>query len=166
MPTIGLTSKGSYSFVEAANVIALSRVTMPSGGGTGNTLYCYCQENGSAGHVKLLVYDDDGSSGNAGTRLFVSAALTLSTSEGWISVSLSNLSLPAGNYWIGFVADVQIRSWVNQGTGNFIENKNISNGYASPPATYPAPQYTDTATLSAYIDYAAAPSFIPMIFEY
>ncbi|NTU68909.1 MAG: hypothetical protein HGB02_08530 [Chlorobiaceae bacterium] len=151
--TAGKTTAGGSSFVEAAGSVVLAKVNVPVGSGVGKTLKLYCNGNTTGCNVKLLVYDDDGGSGNPGTRLFASSAQAITTTPGWVSVSLSDLAL-GGDCYIGAVGDGQVRYYADAGSGLVIENQNISDAYATPPSTYPTPQYTDTTVImSGYIEY-------------
>lgn len=116
--------------------IFLLKIDLGAAEGSDPTIYCYLADDSSDGQVKFVIYDDDGGSGEPGTRLYVSSSSTAvdSSSFAWKSESTSTTCL-TGVVWAGFIAGNAMNPGYQYKLSDGVV-RYISNGNYDPPAAW------------------------------
>ena len=88
-----------YALSERGILHTMSLYVDGGGAGTGDT------------HVKCVIYSDDAGAADALLATSAEAHVTDSQAAGWVDLALTRESTcPAATYWLGFIADNNIRS--------------------------------------------------------
>jgi PKD repeat protein len=103
MAILGRNSPSGFGNFAAADQIRVYRVTVSGATVQLNELYASLSNSGTTVTVRMVCYDDDGTSGDPGTLLAVTPDISVPnsgyTTRGGAVVAAAVLS--AGNYWIG-----------------------------------------------------------------
>lgn len=137
----GFNVSGTDSPLSSANLYAES-ITIPA---TSKTLSISLYTGSTAtGIVEMFVYTDNGST--YPHTLMDSGVILSVVPNQWNTVPLNNVSLPAGNYWIGFQSQSNIHV-VSSSLVNFFSLANI---YTNPPSSTMPAGGTVTAAASGF----------------
>jgi len=115
----------------------------------------------NSGNIKMAVYDDDGTSNYASTRLGVTSevAFTSGQSPGWTETTLTSpLYLTAGDYWLGFIGSAAFNGYSNATTGGTARNYNSEtyNASTSPANPFGTPTNNANYDYSVYAHYTTS----------
>lgn len=119
---------------------------------------------GAGSTVRIVIYAD--SSGLPGARVAYTASLALTGVDANLSETGFSVSLPAGDYWIGFYVISQAGGgwcWCEDTGGT---HQGIPSGVANPPPDpFGTPTTSGTRKHScwAVVGAAAGPAFVPQI---
>lgn len=162
--TFGLTadnSGGSYT-ERTQNHDNLNKFTLSEAGDvTSITAWLY----GSAVAWKGVIYADN--AGEPGALLGVTNSSSTSTTAKFCTASFATaVSLTAGTYWLGIVANGSIRSYENSGgaSNTYCYDNGDSNNYASPvdPCPY-RNAYQNGYTMNVYATYTTGGGGTPAV---
>lgn len=107
--------------------------------------------NFGADNHKIVVFDDDGGSGEPGTLLYVGPALAFSAA-GFQTGSMTG-SITAKDYWIGSVSQGGGYNWGALDSAGETRMANGTFDYASPPSTWPGTDGSYGISIDVYLEY-------------
>lgn len=154
MPTFGRTTPYTSSAPNSTDRCWVSKFTLSEAGNVTKLTaffdYDAGQSSAAGDNVKAVIYAD--SSGSPGALLAVSSGVAIPAGDQTIDFTVS-VSLTAGDYWLGIVAD-STNSRINaQGgsSGNYARQESLT--YASPASTFGTPAATGTNEFGIYATY-------------
>lgn len=104
--TYGLNSGASSTNPSNQYQIVLNKITIDCSGTVSYVEQYLSDADLNYREVKYVIYDDDGGSGEPGTRLYTSAAVYNAGSAAtlmWLQVSGVSLAVTPGDYWVGTI---------------------------------------------------------------
>lgn len=157
MATFGDITNGSDTINVSADQALVGKFTLSESADV-TSVSIYCKAQSGTANIKGLIYAD--SAGNPGAKKAVGSVVNITTTAGW-AVSTVTVTLPAGDYWLGVVADAGIT--VNEDAiGGSQTSLKTSFTYASPPDPYGSETSNDDGfQVNAYATYTPTPSAAP-----
>jgi len=149
-PTVlGYSTRGSISTGMGAGYMHVASYTL-AGAGTLTELHgWFVGATGAA--IRVVIYDDDGSSALPGTRLAYTNSFALPASGDYHAAE-TGLSVPltAGNYWVGFISQAALGLFTREGSG--ATHQQITSGatYTPPPNPFGTPSSSGTRMVSCW----------------
>ena len=150
MARFGDETAGADTFPCSGDRALLSRFTLTEAGDLTEIVARFDAASTAGASIKGLVYSDN--AGTPQTRLAVGAAVAVPAGGGLVSSALT-VSLAAGEYWLGFVADSFQAVAQCDAAGGLSRMEGTT--YASPAATW-IQAGTSAARLNVYAEYTAA----------
>jgi hypothetical protein len=150
MARFGDETAGADTFPCSGDRALLSRFTLTEAGDLTEIVARFDAASTAGASLKGLVYSDN--AGTPQTRLAVGAAVAVPAGGGLVASALT-VSLAAGEYWLGFVADSFQAVAQCDAAGGLSRMEGTT--YASPAATW-IQAGTSAARLNVYAEYTAA----------
>ena len=144
--TMGLTSIAPSDNSGDGNYLIAYKTTLPQSG-TVQSLSFYVTS--ASGQLRLGIYDATGSGGGPGALVAQTAAFTPTT--GWNTQPVtSQVTLPAGTYWLAYNPSSNSLGFKTDFNGNGSNTYLSSYSFGTLPNSYPSGQYTSANTWSFY----------------
>lgn len=159
MARFGDDTAGGDTFPCSGDRALLSLFTLTEAGDLSEIVARFDASSTAGASIKGLVYAN--SAGTPGARLAVGAAVAVPAGGGLVSSALS-VSLAAGDYWLGFVANSFEAVAQCDSAGGLSRMEGTT--YASPAATW-TQSGTSAARVNVYAEYTAAPTGPTLLFR-
>ena len=159
MFVLGTTTTGTTTLgFPFANNKSVSKFTLAEEN-TVTGLYAYYSNAYSGVHSKAIIYSDN--SGSPDALVAVSDEVT-AISLGWNFFALpSRVTLAAGDYWLGIIADTQLNTSAESGATSRYSSDTYSDGPSDPfgsatTSSYLRPIYATTSPIGVSVDKVVA----------
>lgn len=156
MATFGTTGYTFNYDLGTADSVVLGKYTLTEAGTlTALRIAYYNSSTSSSGSFKLVIYDDDGTAGAPGTRLFLGSPIYCDADTYDLALdSTLNLPLLPGSYWLGAVLrDTYCVATAAATTGGTHGIYTASGAYTNPPSTLPTLTSSGTYTVEVLATY-------------
>jgi len=156
MATFGTTGYTFNYDLGTADSVVLGKYTLTEAGTlTALRIAYYNSSTSSSGSFKLVIYDDDGTAGAPGTRLFLGSPIYCDADSYSLALdSTLNLPLLPGSYWLGAVLrDTYCVATAAATTGGTHGIYTASGAYTNPPSTLPTLTSSGTYTVEVLATY-------------
>jgi hypothetical protein len=156
MATFGTTGYTFNYDLGTADSVVLGKYTLTEAGTiTALRVAFYNSSTSSGGSFKLVIYDDDGTAGAPGTRLFLGSPIYCEADTYDLALdSTLNLPLLPGSYWLGAVLrDNYCVATAAATTGGTHGIYTASGAYTNPPSTLPTLTSSGTYTVEVLATY-------------
>lgn len=161
MPTFGDTSAGGDQFPMSDGRCMVDRFNLPEDG-TINSAWAYSASSSTSGASwKFVILEDD--AGAPGDVLHVSDATAINAASTWYQFTGMSGALPAGDYWLGVVAN-SFQAYLGEDASGSSPDVCMANGtfdYATPPGSWPGTDASYGVGLNVYVDYDVAGGAAP-----
>lgn len=153
------TSSGADNSAASAYIIRLRPITIDCNSPATYSIKAVLQDvDVDTREIKFLIYDDDGDSGDAGTRLYESSAMyDASTASSYEIVEDSGVttSLSPGKYWVGplYESTGNASEFQYDGTTGSLTLKHIQGDFTSPATWDTDNDSTSTAQDCYWLDF-------------
>jgi len=146
MATFGKENIGGTTRTNIATDVTVCKYTLGEGGVVSNiSIYINCTV---AGLVKACIYSDV--AGVPTVLTGVSDAVNVGVAAAWVDFPC-NISLSAGDWWLGWLSDQETSYWYDAGAANQ-RSYDSGNAYPNFPAPFVASGYQARA-ISIHADY-------------